>query len=66
MIMTKQEALDLLGVKVGELATLLNISSQAISMWPDHKIPLGREYQVRDLAAGKNPLRASEKTQRTA
>ena len=55
--MTKQEALDLLGVKVCELAEKLQISSQAVSMWKEEKIPLAREYQIRDIAKGKLPLR---------
>jgi predicted transcriptional regulator len=55
--MTKREALDLLGVGVSGLAVLLNISHAAVSQWPDEKIPLAREYQVRDLAQGKQPLR---------
>lgn len=54
--MTKTEALALLECSVTELACKLNISTQAISQWPDEKIPLAREYQIRDLAEGKEPL----------
>lgn len=54
--MTKQEALSLLGCSVTELAKKLAISHNAISQWPDDRIPLAREYQVRDLAAGKKPI----------
>jgi transcriptional regulator with XRE-family HTH domain len=55
-IMTKTEALSLLKCNVTELAIKLGISSQAISQWPENKIPLAREYQVRDLAKGQKPL----------
>ena len=54
--MTKTEALALLECSVTELAYKLGISTQAISQWPDEKIPLAREYQIRDLAEGKEPL----------
>lgn len=54
--MTRQEALDLLGCTVGELAELLKITSQAISQWDVDEIPLAREYQIRDIAEGKTPL----------
>ncbi|MCG9515141.1 Cro/CI family transcriptional regulator [Acinetobacter pittii] len=55
--MTKTEALALLGCGVTELAYKLSISTQAISQWPEEKIPLAREYQIRDLAEGKEPLK---------
>ncbi|MDC4372921.1 Cro/CI family transcriptional regulator [Acinetobacter baumannii] len=55
--MTKTEALALLECGVTELAHKLSISTQAISQWPEEKIPLAREYQVRDLAEGKVPLK---------
>lgn len=55
MKMTKSEALSLLKCNVTVLASLLDISTQAISQWPDDAIPLAREYQVRDLASGKKP-----------
>lgn len=54
--MTKTEALALLECRVTELACKLGISTQAISQWPDEKIPLAREYQIRDLSEGKEPL----------
>lgn len=54
--MTKSEALKLLKCNVTELADKLGISSQAISQWSEQKIPLAREYQVRDLANGLKPL----------
>ncbi|MDC5529349.1 Cro/CI family transcriptional regulator [Acinetobacter baumannii] len=55
--MTKTEALALLECGVTELANKLSISTQAISQWPEEKIPLAREYQIRDLAGGKEPLK---------
>jgi len=55
--MTKTEALSLLECGVTELAYKLSISTQAISQWPEEKIPLAREYQIRDLAEGKEPLK---------
>ncbi|ARD29554.1 hypothetical protein OTEC02_12645 [Acinetobacter lactucae] len=56
--MTKTEALALLECSVTELASKLNISTQAISQWPEEKIPLAREYQIRDLAQGNEPLKS--------
>jgi len=56
--MTKTEALALLECGVTELAYKLSISTQAISQWPEEKIPLAREYQIRDLAEGKEPLKS--------
>ena len=55
--MTKQEAYKLLGVNGVELAGLLGIEPSAVYQWPNNKIPLAREYQIRDLAAGKQPIK---------
>ncbi|OTG70597.1 hypothetical protein B9T38_12105 [Acinetobacter sp. ANC 4218] len=55
--MTRQEAFELLGVNGVELAEMLGIKPSAVYQWPENKIPLAREYQVRDLANGKKPLR---------
>ena len=54
--MTKHEALKLLGVNGVELAKLLGVEPSAVYQWPENKIPLAREYQIRDLAKGKKPL----------
>ena len=54
--MTKQEALKLLGVNGVELAKLLGVEPSAVYQWPENKIPLAREYQIRDLANGKKPI----------
>ncbi|MBF7685922.1 hypothetical protein I2F17_08850 [Acinetobacter sp. B10A] len=55
--MTKQEAFKLLGVNGVELARLLDIDPAAIYQWPKNKIPLAREYQIRDIANGKEPIK---------
>lgn len=59
--MTKQEAFKLLGVNGVELAGLLGVKPSAVYQWPNNKIPLAREYQIRDLVAGKNPIKHSRK-----
>ncbi|SNU15283.1 Uncharacterised protein [Acinetobacter johnsonii] len=60
--MTKQEALALLGVNGVELAGLLGIEPSAVYQWPEKKIPLAREYQIRDLADGKEPIKHQAQT----
>ncbi len=60
--MTKQEAFKLLGVNGVELAGMLGIAPSAIYQWPEQKIPLAREYQIRDLAGGKEPLKRTTAT----
>ncbi|MFM7811725.1 MAG: Cro/CI family transcriptional regulator [Acinetobacter junii] len=60
--MTKSEALKLLQCNVTQLAEKLGISHNAISQWDECKIPLAREYQIRDLAAGKVPLKHPQLT----
>lgn len=55
--MTKQEAYELLKVNGVELAGLLGIEPSAVYQWPNNKIPLAREYQIRDLANGKQPIK---------
>lgn len=57
--MTKSEALTLLNCGVKELANKLGITSQAISQWPEDEIPMAREYQIKDLAKGKKPIKKS-------
>ena len=55
--MTRQEAFELLKVNGVELASLLGIEPSAVYQWPKSKIPLAREYQIRDLANGKQPIK---------
>ena len=55
--MTKSEALVLLNCTVTQLAETLGISHNAISQWNENKIPVAREYQIRDLANGKKPIK---------
>ncbi len=60
--MTRQEAFELLGVNGVELAGLLGIEPPAVYQWPKDKIPLAREYQILDLAKGKQPIRVGKKS----
>lgn len=55
--MTKQEAFNLLQVNGVQLAELLGIKPAAVYQWPQDKIPLAREYQIKDLAAGREPIK---------
>ena len=57
--MTRQEAVTLLGLeKLIQLAELLELSTSAIAQWGDDAdIPEYREYEVRELAAGRTPKR---------
>jgi hypothetical protein len=60
--MTKQEAYELLGVNGVGLANLLGIDPAAVYQWSNDRIPLVREYQVRDLANGKEPIKRENKS----
>lgn len=60
--MTKQEAYELLGVNGVGLANLLGIDPAAVYQWSNDRIPLAREYQVRDLANGKEPIKRENKS----
>ena len=55
--MTKSEALILLNCTITQLAEKLGISHNAVSQWNENKIPVAREYQIRDLANGKKPIK---------
>lgn len=59
--MTKQEAFNLLKVNGVELAGLLGIKPSAVYQWAENRIPLGREYQILDLAKGRKPIKRSQK-----
>jgi len=58
--MTKQEAYELLNCNGAELAEKLGITPTAVYLWPDEAIPVGRAYQIKDLANGKEPLRVKK------
>ena len=60
--MTKSDALQLLNCSVTQLAEKLGISHNAVSQWPAEKIPLAREYQIRDLVNGKEPKKHQSQT----
>ncbi len=53
-MMTRQEALAAMQCNVTQLSKVLGISTQAISQWKKEKIPLVREYQIKDLLRKKN------------
>ncbi len=48
--MTLQEALELLQCNSSELSRMLGITTAAVAQWDKQKIPLGREYQVLQIA----------------
>lgn len=66
--MTRQEALELLGYeKLIQLAEILELSTSAIAQWGDDAdIPEYREYEVRELAAGRIPKRLLKSKQKIA
>lgn len=57
--MTRRQAMELLGFKkLFQLADKLELSTSAIAQWGDDEdIPEYREYEVRELAAGRTPKR---------
>lgn len=66
--MTRREAVALLGLKkLYELAEILDLSTAAIAQWGDDEdIPDYREYEVRELAAGRIPVRLTKSKQNIA
>lgn len=57
--MTRRDAMALLRLeKLYQLADRLDLSTAAIAQWGDEDdIPDYREYEVRELAAGRTPVR---------
>jgi len=62
--MTRQDAMKLLGFKkLIQLAEKLELTTSAIAQWGDGEdIPEFREYEIRELAAGRTPKRLLKKT----
>ena len=59
--MTRNEAMVLLNVKKKyQLADRLHLTTSAIAQWGDNDIPDYREYEVRELAAGRTPPRIAK------
>lgn len=61
--MTRSEAIEFFG-SASELARKLGISYEAVRQWPEEKIPLLRQYEIRDLSSGV--LKISKYDQATA
>lgn len=63
--MTRREAMTLLGLKkLFQLADKLELTTSAIAQWGDDEdIPEYREYEVRELAAGRIPKRLRKSKQ---
>lgn len=57
--MTRNEAMKILGLtQFQQLADKLELTTSAIAQWrDDENIPDYREYEVRELAAGRLPIR---------
>lgn len=54
--MTRDEVLEELNCSVTELAKMLGVKSQVVSMWKKTGVPLARQYQIHDLLAGREPI----------
>jgi len=62
--MTRTEALELLKCKkLYQLAEKLELSTSAIAQWGEEDIPDYREYEIRELAAGRIPKRLQKANQ---
>lgn len=56
--MTRREAMAVFGFKnLYQLAEKLQLSTSAIAQWGEADIPDYREYEIRELAAGRTPKR---------
>lgn len=59
--MTVEQAKVLLNCNQQGLAEMLGVSKVAVSQWAKSgSIPLAREYQILDLAAGKTPIQRNQ------
>ncbi len=58
--MTRDEAIQLLGCSLSELAGLLGITTAAVAKWDKERIPQLREYQVKELASCHKPSEINE------
>lgn len=61
--MTRREAAALLNCSLKTLAETLEVSTATVAQWGDEPIPLLRQYQVLDIAAGRKPLGLSGLTE---
>lgn len=61
--MTRDEAIKLLDCQLCEMAGKLQITTAAVAKWNKNKIPAFREYQIKELAAGRTPIGLSAEGQ---
>lgn len=61
--MTRDEATALLNCSLAELAEKLKTTTAALAQWDENNIPSLREYQIRDLAAGRTPIGLEKRKQ---
>ena len=61
--MTRDEATSLLNCSLAELAAMLKTTTSALAQWDENEIPSLREYQIRDLAAGRTPIGLQKRKQ---
>lgn len=61
--MTRDEATQLLNCSLSELASKLLITTAAVAKWDKDQIPPLREYQIKELAAGRVPFGLSRAKQ---
>lgn len=62
--MTRDEATELLGCSLSELAGLLGITTAAVAKWDKKQIPKLREYEINDLALSRDKSVISKKSLR--
>ncbi|ENW95948.1 hypothetical protein [Acinetobacter sp. NIPH 298] len=62
--MTRDEACKLLECSYKGLADYLLLTTAAIARWGDREIPYDREYEIKELAAGRTPKRIREAKQK--